>query len=256
MTTWKGATAALILTGVMTSSPARAATLVHYDFTGATAGNSAAFTTSAASESLGSASSLTWVGSSNVGNSNSVTNVAPDSRHSTSTSGTLSTGTTAGNKLTLLHAGPTNWAITSTSNYLTFTYAAGAQAVYLESFSLDFAHPATTANDSANRGFVVNYAVDGGSLVEAGWGRILGSGSGNQAANFSFNLATPAAPAGVALAAGKAVEFRVYKTNINGSNNEVRYDNFQLNGALVPEPSVVMLGMLGVGMLLLRRSRC
>jgi len=249
---WKAGAACVVAGMMLAGGMAQAATLAHYNFTTTTYGDAATFTSAdVAASSLGAASALSWNGAVNANSGGPTGNASPNENHTSSQPTLISTGTAAGNGVRVDHSNPTNWGI-NTTHYFSFTFKAdvAGPGVFLEGFSLDFAHPSTGTTAAGHRGFVVQYSIDGGSFVEAGWGRLQGhSGSGNQAVNYGYNLGN------VALLADKSVEFRIFKTNENGSGNEVRYDNIILTGSAIPEPGALAMGLLGGAFLFLRRRR-
>jgi MYXO-CTERM domain-containing protein len=177
-------------------------------------------------------------------------NVDPNTNHTVSPNGTLAIGTTEGGGVRVDHSNPVGEFLINTTHYFSFSFTADAPGVLLQAFSLDFAHPSTGATAAGFRGFEVQYSVEGGAFASAGWGRLQGhTNSGNRAVNYELDLDD------VALADGETVEFRIYKTNANGSGNEVRYDNFMLSGVAIPEPATAGLGLFGALMLVGRRRR-
>ena len=233
------------------SGSTQAAVLAHYNLnsTTTTFGNAATFRSTVASSSLGTASDLTWTGLVDVDSRVFTANVAPNANHTISANGTLATGTTQGGGVGVVHAGSSGFGIDST-HYFSFSYTADSPGVLLTTFSLDFAHPSADLAGTGFRGFEVQYSVAGGAFASAGWGRLQGhTNSGNRAVNYQMDLDN------LEVAGGQSVAFRIYKTNANGANNEVRYDNFMLSGVAIPEPATVGLGLLGALMLIGRRRR-
>ncbi len=230
-----------------------AAVLAHYNFNADTTtfGDAATFKATAASSSLGTAGDATWTGAVVVNTGAFTANVDPNTNHTVSPNGTVATGTTEGGGVRVDHSNSTAFGINPT-HYFTFSFTAdpAGPGVFLTTLSLDFAHPSTGATAAGFRGFEVQYSVEGGAFASAGWGRLQGhTNSGNRAVNYELDLDD------VALADGETVEFRIYKTNANGSGNEVRYDNFMLSGVAIPEPATAGLGLFGALMLVGRRRR-
>ncbi len=207
--------------------------LVHYDFEDVVGEpNNADFESAPVTESHGIASVVTFqTDEAHRAVLNRALANTDDLTGRSISSGVISEGTAEGRQVAVDHANPADYGINE-NRYFTFTFMADAQGgggVYLESFSLDFGHPGSAA--SGNRGFVVQYAIDGGTLVEAGWGRssLADGATSNVAINYAIDLG------GVELLNGQAIEIRVFKTNDNGSGNEVRYDNFMLGGSVMPD---------------------
>lgn len=182
-----------------------------------------------------------------------ITNTGPNATYfTTSPNGSITTGGASGREVGVDHNGPLSFGI-NTAEYFKFNYTAdgAGDGVTLTTISLDSAAPGG-ANTNGNRGFEVQYSIEGASLVSAGWGRrFMSDGApASTGPNYALSLGN------IILDAGDSVEFRIYKTNQTGVNNEVRYDNILLSGSAVPEPSSALLTLLGAtGVLGLLRRR-
>lgn len=236
------------------SVPASMITLVEYDFETTTYGDADTFTSAASTVNHGEASAVSWVGDVNVITGGGG-NVVPNENHTISQNGTMSEGTFAGSEVRVTHDNPVNWGINIT-HYFSFMFKAEManpveDYLVLDQFSLDFAHMSTNTGKAGHRGFEVQYSIAGNIFDSAGWGRLQGHpGSSNQHVNFAFELG------GVELHHGEEVEFRIFKTNESGNRDEVRYDNFNLSGTVIPEPGTIgLLGLAGLAVLLRRRFR-
>lgn len=217
------------LAAVALSVSAQAATLAHYDFEDVTGEpKGATFSSAASTSALGVASAITYSNTTRSILDRNITNTGPNATYfTTSANGTITVGAASGREVAVDHGGPIDFGINS-AEYFTFTYTAddGGDGVSLETISLDFAAPGA-ANTSGNRGFEVQYSIEGAALVSAGWGRrfMLDGAPVNTGPNYALSLGN------VRLDAGESVEFRIYKTNQPGVGNEVRYDNIKLTGS-------------------------
>ncbi|MFD0896036.1 PEP-CTERM sorting domain-containing protein [Luteolibacter ambystomatis] len=147
----------------------------------------------------------------------------------------------------------TNGTASSTADYFSFSLSTpGAETLSLTSFTFDYGVGTNTTGQSGNFHYAVFASVNGGAYAQIGSTFSTGNLSltqnvTNVIGNRSVDLSS--------ITGADSVAFRVWvgSTNASASTGSI-FQNIIVNGSVVPEPSAVMLGGLGV-LVLMRRRR-